>query len=336
MSATENRIVRIVAWSFIVVILYGTISLMLLAFSMIEINRGVAHKDFVLKTYQRYLYHKGWRDVYQSRRERMEFDRDLLYKPKQGRFAFNNLEYRTFVTYGPYGRVSGNVIDNDRPGIAVLGDSHAMGYGAQDSETFAARLEKRLDRHVYNLAVSSYGTYRELLSLQKSGLLQKIDTIVIQYCENDLDENRAKLADRSPSSPEKFDVMFGSTKRDVFADFFSKLNLWLEGTFTLPVHSAVALFTPYDKSYDFGPHYLAMKKVFSLFPWIENKRVIVIYSNRYGRKYRNYAEVTRGETNPNLRFVDLQFGVEYYFDVDDHPNVRGHAKIAEILGGIIH
>jgi lysophospholipase L1-like esterase len=336
MSSTENRSVKFVAYIFIFVILYVTISLSLLTFSMIEIQRGVSHSDAVLKTYQRYLYHKGWRDVYQSKRERMEFDEELLYKPKYGRFAFNNLEYKTFLTFGPEGRISGNAISNNQPGIAVLGDSHAMGYGVNDSETFAARLEKKLDRRVYNLGVSSYGTYRELLSLQKSGLIDRIDTVVIQYCENDLEENEAKLVDRSPASTEKFNAMFGSNgKPDVMANMLQKMNIWLEGTFTLPVQSVVAMFTPYDKSYDFGKDYVTMKKVFALFPWLKSKRVIVIYSNRYGRKFRNFAEVTSRSTEKNLRFVDLRLGVKDYYDVDDHPNARGHERIAEILAGIL-
>ncbi len=336
MSSTENRGVRFAAFLFIFVIFYVTVSLSLLTFSMIEIQRGVPHSDFVLKTYQRYLYHKGWRDVYQSKRERMEFDKDLLYKPKYGRFAFNNLEYKTFLTFGPEGRISGSAISNNRPGIAVLGDSHAMGYGVNDSETFAARLEKKLDRRVYNLGVSSYGTYRELLSLQKSGLTDRIDTVVIQYCENDLEENEAKLVDRSPARPEKFNAMFGSNgKPDVMAGMLQKMNVWLEGTFTLPVQSVVALFTPYDKSYDFERDYVAMKKVFTLFPWLKSKQVIVIYSNKYGRKFKNFAEVTSRSTEKNLRFVDLHLGVKDYYDVDDHLNVRGHERIAEILAGIL-
>ena len=48
-----------------------------------------------------------------------------------------------------------------RPGIAVLGDSHAMGWGVNDDETFSAVLEKKIDKPVYNLAVSGYGTIRE-------------------------------------------------------------------------------------------------------------------------------------------------------------------------------
>ena len=52
-------------------------------------------------------------------------------------------------------------------------------------------LEKKINRRVYNLAVSGYATERELIRLEKSNLLSKIDTIIIQYCNNDYHENLA-------------------------------------------------------------------------------------------------------------------------------------------------
>ena len=42
-----------------------------------------------------------------------------------------------------------------------------MGWGVNDDETFSALLEKNLNRNVYNLSVSSYGTKRELIRLEK-------------------------------------------------------------------------------------------------------------------------------------------------------------------------
>ena len=36
--------------------------------------------------------------------------------------------------------------------------------GVNDNETFSALLEKKLNKPVYNLAVSGYGTTREIIS----------------------------------------------------------------------------------------------------------------------------------------------------------------------------
>ena len=56
------------------------------------------------------------------------------------------------------------------------------------------------------LGVASYGTARELIRLEKSGLLEKIDTIILQYCNNDYHEN---LLFDSASREELHEIVFG-------------------------------------------------------------------------------------------------------------------------------
>ena len=76
----------------------------------------------------------------------------------------------------------------------MLGDSHAMDLGVNDADTFANVLQKTTGRPVYNLAVSSYGTYREVKRLLQSGLIKDVDTIIIQYCNNDRNEKTEKTS----------------------------------------------------------------------------------------------------------------------------------------------
>ena len=50
--------------------------------------------------------------------------------------------------------------------LIFLGDSHAMGWGVFDEHIFTAQIDN--SKYVpYNLAVSSYGTVRELQRLDK-------------------------------------------------------------------------------------------------------------------------------------------------------------------------
>ena len=58
------------------------------------------------------------------------------------------------------GRITKNNLIENNNGIAILGDSHAMGWGVNDEETFAALLENKINKKVYNLAVSGYATKR--------------------------------------------------------------------------------------------------------------------------------------------------------------------------------
>lgn len=76
----------------------------------------------------------------------------------------------------------------DKPDIICLGDSHTMGWGIDQQQTYPQLLEQTLKMKVLNAAVSSYATARETM------MLKRLDTtalkyIVIQYCFNDIQEN---------------------------------------------------------------------------------------------------------------------------------------------------
>src|SRR5262249_45820788 len=77
----------------------------------------------------------------------------------------------------------------DHPSIVVVGDSHAMGWGVGQSESFPKVLERDLQLRVLNAAISSYGTARELALLERLRL-PNFPVLIIQYCDNDFDENR--------------------------------------------------------------------------------------------------------------------------------------------------
>ena len=116
-----------------------------------------------------------------------EYDEDLLYIPKNGACRFANFEYDTSVTFDRFARLDG--IKQHRTNILVIGDSFAMGWGVNNGDTFAYHLEQQLNVNVVNAAVSSYGTARQFQYATKF-LKQRYDLIVIQYCSNDLGENR--------------------------------------------------------------------------------------------------------------------------------------------------
>jgi lysophospholipase L1-like esterase len=82
--------------------------------------------------------------------------------------------------------------------ILVLGDSLAWGFGVDDDETFAARLETllsgrypALDIQVLNGAVPGYGTADELAYLRSRGVKLDPDLVIVQFLSvNDLLENQ--------------------------------------------------------------------------------------------------------------------------------------------------
>jgi hypothetical protein len=72
--------------------------------------------------------------------------------------------------------------------ILILGDSQTWGYGANDNEVFAHRLQEMLGDEVavFNAGVLGYGTDQELLILQRVGRLIQPRLIIVAIHLNDL------------------------------------------------------------------------------------------------------------------------------------------------------
>jgi hypothetical protein len=116
-----------------------------------------------------------------------QFDKELFYVLRPGECRFRNLEFDTTLRIN-----SGGFRDAEAalksPDVVVLGDSFAMGWGVDASETFSSLLGQRTGLKVLNTGVSSYGTVREKIGLSRVAL-DRLKYLVIQYCPNDKDEN---------------------------------------------------------------------------------------------------------------------------------------------------
>lgn len=324
MSTTTRPSVRLAAYGLLGAVLYANATLALLIFAIVTVSRGKVFTNEILLQYQRAAYMGGMRHIWQTEPGCAQFDAELLYKPVEGPCKFKNAEFDLVLHFDAQGRVSPH--PEGAKGIAVLGDSHAMGWGVADDKTFAAVMERDLGRPVFNLSVASYGTYRELLRLQSSGLLSEVDTVIIQYSDNDLPENLEKVKADPPSGPEQFEAL----RRSVKPGAGGTLELWTKDAFKLPLKLLLA---PLRKasSKDFVPHYAAMQAVFLKFAWLEDKRVFVFYSNSWGLKFSNFAEVVGAGPAGGPRFLDLPLEPQDYYLLDDHLTEQGHQKVARLL-----
>jgi lysophospholipase L1-like esterase len=116
------------------------------------------------------------------------YDPEVTYTLKPGTCRFANLEFDTTLNVNRQGlRDSDAALDG--PEIIVLGDSHAMGWGVNQSESFPAVLAERTGTRVLNAAISSYATVREMRMLDRLDT-SKLRVLVIQYADNDVIENR--------------------------------------------------------------------------------------------------------------------------------------------------
>lgn len=133
------------------------------------------------------VYFSNDRDILHLIPAYAQYDSQLTYILRPGEFDFGNREY-----YNHYFVNSSGVRDDEaslhQPEIIVLGDSYALGWGVEQDETFPQLLEKQTGKKVLNAAVSSYGTVRELMLLGRMDT-SHLKTLVIQYSDNDFEEN---------------------------------------------------------------------------------------------------------------------------------------------------
>jgi hypothetical protein len=139
----------------------------------------------------RLFYSRYGRNIIQYLPRCAVYDPALGYRLRPGRFTFRNREFAVEFRVNSAG-LRDDEASLTAPEVIVLGDSIAMGWGVEQDQTFARRLEAATGWRVLNAGISSYGTPRELK------LLATLDTsalraLVIQYHPNDYDENETYL-----------------------------------------------------------------------------------------------------------------------------------------------
>jgi lysophospholipase L1-like esterase len=219
-------------------------------------------------------------------------------------------------------------------GIAVLGDSYAMGWGVNDRETFANILQDEVKRPVYNLGVSSYGTVRELLRLQQSALIDKVDTILIQYAGNDLMENAAlDQEERFLQAKALFQEMFNRERSSSDRTIPESIQRALAYAIEKPIRTLRDTFFKAPSRNQFAPHYQNLIPVLKKFaPLLSKKRVVVFCVEEDG--FENFP-IGKDRTIRNLEFVDLKLDADDFYVIDSHLNSVGHAKVGRMLAGYL-
>ena len=324
MNLINLNVRKLFGWIFIIVINYFLIFFLIYILSAILLVNKITPNIKLISEYQRNYYSIGLRNIWHSQPECIEFSDNQIYVPKETSCNFNNIEFKTIISFDEFGRTSNHPINNDSNGIAVLGDSFAMGWGVNDKETFSYLLEKKINRPVYNLGVSGYGTIRELIRLQESDLLDKIDTIIVQYCYNDHGENVHYKKTTLEVAKEKYDLVQQGVKFSIW----KKLRKSFRYSATIPKD----ILTKKNKSMSFDHHNEAFIKVLKKFPFLSDKRIIVFYTNGHQQEFTNFPS-GKSKVFDNLEYTDLNIenDTNNFYLIDGHLNHIGHQKVANKL-----
>lgn len=135
-----------------------------------------------------YLYIQGDRRIMQFQKGCGRHSTDLGYTLNPGTFTYTEIEFSNVYRINSLG-----VRDTEEaltaPEMVLLGDSFALGWGVDASETFIKLVEKKTNLRTLNTCVPSFGTVREMLMLRKVDR-SRLKYLILQYCADDYDENR--------------------------------------------------------------------------------------------------------------------------------------------------
>jgi hypothetical protein len=330
---TRRTLAAIVGCAVIAAALWLLVSALLVVYAYAQLAAGKASDSRPVLEVQRALYFGGLRKQWQHQPDCVDFDETLIYVPRPGACRLSNVEFDTVLNFTREGR---HVRQPDAAAckpILVLGDSHAMGWGVQDRETYSQVLADLTRRPVFNLGVSSYGTARELARAVESDHFAEADTIIIQYCDNDLDENASfRVADRAGAEA-KFRKLLARGEKDWFAPVplvWSALRAAMAVTLGAVSRSPAA---PATQS--FAPHYPPfMERLAAYSEALKDKTVWVFYVNGH---YPPFAQYPSGASAAfaNVRFFDAALTPADFYAIDDHMTPAGHRKVGAVLARLI-
>ena len=82
--------------------------------------------------------------------------------------------------------------NNGKKRVLLLGDSFVYGYGLDDEETIALKLQEDFgqDYEIINMGVDGYGTGQEILQFYEQGIKYNPDVVMLFFYPNDFTENK--------------------------------------------------------------------------------------------------------------------------------------------------
>jgi hypothetical protein len=277
-------------------------------------------------------------------------DQPYVYRLKPGECHFDNAEYHTVQTIDHQG------FRNVHPRIAydakvvLLGDSHTYGFSVNDEDTLNAQLLKRHHIEALNLGVPIYATSRELSAAELHA--PQAQTLVLQYCDNDLGENAEYLtlpAEREPDI-RKGVLMNITAAKEVYEIRKANAQPWSD---TLRAIAQVIRQREYFTRWELKRqvrerNYEHEAQTFASIlrrhkDYLTGRRLVVYESTSYGRNsvvFKAAFDKVLHREFPDLdiEVLDVTKAVDArdYFWLDDHPRASFYSKISDRLAPLLH
>ncbi|MGG7664711.1 hypothetical protein [Dyadobacter sp. BHUBP1] len=322
----------------------------------IEVNQHTdRHEVGVLEKWINY------RDVIQFNRHFASYSPDLGYVLRpNSEGVHSSLEYSNTFKINSFGlRDDEKSLDN--PELVFLGDSFTMGWGVDENHTYADLTGRKLGVKTLNAGISSYGTYREMLLFSKIKR-DSVRLVVLQYCDNDFEENEARNEPRNEPQqltarsfantatfnrinetyyPMRYTYFFVREKDllkriwtspvQVFREIGGALSSWVKGR-QLDVVTPPDIKTPAETKPQAEYFFKSLVKIRKFY---KGNIVVMHLDGRYTRPemIRAFEAQARQTGDGHLFFLhtDELLKAQDYYPVDGHIKASGHAKISEAL-----
>lgn len=307
----------------------------------------------------------NYRDVIQFNRRFSSYSPDLGYVLRPGSEGVHeSLEYSNQFKVNKFG-VRDDDASLEHPELIFLGDSFTMGWGVDVDETFANLTGRKLSVKSLNAGISSYGTYREMLLFSK---LQRDScrVMVLQYCNNDLEENEARNAPRNEGQqltpltfantavfnrinetyyPMRYTYFFVREKDllkrvwtspvEAGREIAGALGAWIAGK-QLPAVTTQRKSTPANLARHTEYFFKSLAQIRRFY---QGNIIVLHLDGRYTRPemIRAYEAYHRQAADPRLHFLhtDQFLTPQDYYPIDGHIRASGHARIADALTALI-
>ncbi len=273
------------------------------------------------------------------------YDSSLTYRFRSnitGRFS--NPEFDVEVKTNSLG-VRDDETSLQHPSVVVLGDSHAMGWGVEQPDRFSEVLANRLHVKVLNTAITSYGTHRETKLLGQVNL-DSCQLLIIQYCDNDLEENKVNLVEAQNLGMNEIAFKVAEKQNTINKTYFpfKGIFLGLRWLITTGIKSASQPIRKATRPQVVDPEATKFEHAEAFFPYMSRVRdqykgpIVVIdlgvFNYPIVKEFRAYQAVHPAD---GIYFVNVHplLTQQDYFTIDDHINTKGHAKIGEALANFI-
>lgn len=261
------------------------------------------------------------------------YDDELFYTLNSGKSINSNLEYSNNYQINSQG-VRDDEASLNFPKIITLGDSHTMGWGVDQDETFSSLLERQLGQKVLNTGIVSYGSAREYLLFKKLKT-DSCQVLIWQFCSNDVRENQSFLNHGNQLKiSSKREYNFRYRRNFLQANYYP-----FKFSFEILAHQVRKLWRKKKDDESNSEMIKEVETFFSILKLLQKDFTgkIILFNlesfkttDKYFLAFEKYIKEHQLEKIDLINFSEILNEQDYY-RIDGHINKTGHQKVSTAI-----